>query len=464
VTQTTTPTPGARGSMPTRQGPSPSAPPGTSGYPLAPDGPAAAHSPLSQATARLRALVRSGTAGTPGRLRLWAALAIVVSLAFGLATAQAFRAESEALNRAGANARQLVRIQEIHTELVRADAGATNAFLVGGLEPRSDREQYSSSIAAASRLVAEAAEAQPADGAALAALNSALVTYAGLVEQARATNRQGLPVGAQYLANASQGLREDALPVLDNLVSANQERTGVEFNSTARAALWVVIFGILALGSLIAIMVWVARRTHRLVNTPLSLATAIVLVTGLLAVLTLSSLSGQVRAVSRQSYAVTLEAASARIAGFDAKSRESLTLIKRGSGATIEAQWKSAAATVTEQARKIDALLGGSSDLLGTWTPYARTHARIRALDDGGDWRKAVALATGSSSSSSANATFQAFDAASARVLEAAGADTAAQLSGHRWLPLLGALALMVGLLAAAAAWWGIAVRLEEYR
>ena len=68
------------------------------------------------------------------------------------------------------------------------------------------------------------AQAQPADADALAALNAHVLDYAGLVEAARANNRQGLPVGAQYLREASNGLRADALPVADALVEANTAR------------------------------------------------------------------------------------------------------------------------------------------------------------------------------------------------------------------------------------------------
>ena len=59
-----------------------------------------------------------------------------------LAAGQAFRSADGALERAGANADQLVRIQAIQTNLVQADADATNAFLVGGLEPAGQRADY----------------------------------------------------------------------------------------------------------------------------------------------------------------------------------------------------------------------------------------------------------------------------------------------------------------------------------
>ena len=105
-------------------------------------------------------------------------------------------------------------------------------------------------IASASQLIAEAAQHQPADGAALGALNQSLVAYTSQVEQARANNRQALPIGAQYLKDASADLRADALPLLKNLGEANDARVAEEFDRAARAALWLVIPGLLALAVL----------------------------------------------------------------------------------------------------------------------------------------------------------------------------------------------------------------------
>ena len=117
----------------------------------------------------LTASVRRGLAGTPGRMRVVAALAVVVTLAFGLGAGQAFRSASGALERAGANAAQVVRVQEIRTNLVRADAAATNAFLVGGSSPRTSAPSTTRPSPGGRRWSPQAARAQPADGAALAA-------------------------------------------------------------------------------------------------------------------------------------------------------------------------------------------------------------------------------------------------------------------------------------------------------
>src|SRR5665647_2152593 len=194
--------------------------------------------------------------GTPGRLRVLALLTVAVSLIFAVSAFSTFGSTDDALRRGEANTSQLVRIQAIHTNLVRADAHATNAFLVGGLEPAAQRADYTTSLSQASRLIAEAARNQPADGPALGALNDSVLTYSSLIEQARATNRQALPVGAQYLRLASSGLRSDSLPILDALVKANQARVSAEFEGATAGSAALVTTGVLALLVLIGGMVW----------------------------------------------------------------------------------------------------------------------------------------------------------------------------------------------------------------
>ena len=80
-------------------------------------------------------------------------------------------ADRPALQRAESSTAQLIRVQEIQTNLLSADANATNAFLVGGLEPAEQRKAYDDEITETAQLIAEAADAEPADQAALSKLN-----------------------------------------------------------------------------------------------------------------------------------------------------------------------------------------------------------------------------------------------------------------------------------------------------
>ena len=153
---------------------SPSALPGDRATPHPVPDPAPGSGSPAGVAGRLSTLLdtlRASLQETPGRMRALAALGVVVAVTFGLAGGQAFRSADGALDRAGANTDQLVRIQAIQTNLVQADADATNAFLVGGLEPPAQRADYLRAVGSATRLIAEAAQHQPADGPALGALN-----------------------------------------------------------------------------------------------------------------------------------------------------------------------------------------------------------------------------------------------------------------------------------------------------
>ncbi|MEP7192214.1 MAG: hypothetical protein ABI903_05055 [Actinomycetota bacterium] len=412
----------------------------------------------------VRASLHRSLSGTPGRLRILALLTVAVSLIFAIGAYSAFGTADAALRRAGENAAQLVRIQAIHTNLVRADADATNSFLVGGLEPASQRASYTSSMDQASALIAQAAKAQPADGPALGALNTSVLTYAGLIEQARATNRQALPVGAQYLKLASSGLRSDALPILDELVKANDARVRAEFDTARGASTALITSGVLALLVLVGGMVWLSRRTHRYVNAPLAAATVAILVTLVVGVIVLASVGSRVATVRDGSYAATLATATSRIAAFDAKSNESLTLIARGSGTAFEKTWQSSSKVVTDQSAAAGRLSSDATGLSGLWKSYADTHVKIRAADDDGQWDSAVQLAIGSGPAS-ANATFNAFDTGSGAALTSSSRSASDSLDAPRtWLVLIGWLGLLVGIAAAISAWWGVSLRLEEYR
>ena len=449
------------------QGTSVAAAPGTLPAGTLPRSPAAT-APETVVPGRLDALsaaVREALAGTPGRMRVVAVLAVVVTLGFGLGAGQAFRSASGALERARADAAQVVRVQDIHTDLVQADAAATNAFLVGGLEPAGQRATYDAAVADASARITRAARAQPADGEALAAVNASLVRYAAGVEQARANNRQGLPVGAQYLTEASAGLRAagGALTQLDATVTANRERVQQELDAAKRALLWLVLPGLLALLVLAGAMLWMAVRTHRYVNLPLAGATLAVLVGLVAGWVVLAGVASRVDEVRDGPYAAALATAQARVAGFDAKAQESLTLIKRGSGGDFEKAWERS----SKQARSGSSDAQDLTDTDLRWEDYASAHRALRGLDDGGQWEQAVTAATtpGGTGPASTTRPFRAFDRATHDLLVSTSGEASARLAAPGgWLVLAGALGLLLGLLAAAASWWGVSQRLQEYR
>ncbi len=350
-------------------------------------------------------------------------------------------------------------MQKIQTNLLGADATATNAFLVGGLEPRRrQRAAYDEAISSTGALIAEAAQAQPADAEALAALNQQVVSYAATIEQARANNRQGFPVGAQYLRSASADLRAGALPILDNLVRANAERAEDEMD--LRLGYVFVVVALLGLAATVLGHIWLSRRFRRRINLGVLGAAAALLVALVVGFASLQQIGSAVTAIKNGSFAAVNVAAQARIEANDAKSNESLTLIARGSGSAFEQAWVASAAQVDQNL----AALPDPGNLVTAWTAYTTTHAKIRSQDDGGSWDQAVGTATGSGKDS-ANTTFNAFDAALASYLDRVSSSASNSLAGRQpGLVIAAIVTLLAGLAAALLGRWGVGQRLEEYR
>ena len=396
--------------------------------------------------------------GTPGRMRLFGLLGVIAAVLLGAVSANALVASQAAVERAANNTAQVVRVQSIHVDLLRADAVATNAFLVGGLESPQSRAKYEAAMGRVASGLAQAAAAQPADGKALGVLAQRVQTYAALVEQARANNRLGLPVGAQYLTQASAGLRADAIPIVEQVVQANEDRSAKEFDrSNSRLQLLV---GVVSLLGLVALAVWLARRTHRYLNPSLTGAIALLLVALFVAASQIGGIASATSEVSSGSYQRAVALADATTAANDARANESLTLIRRGSGAANEKAW-------VADSKKVDDTLQGvndSGDLRQQWQAYADAHVKVRSLDDGGRWDDAVKLSTSTAAGGAAQA-FDAFDVAVTEARDTAGTDTVSTLQGVGGSTTL--VAVLVALAGLVASWLivrGISQRLEEYR
>ena len=323
-------------------------------------------------------------------MRVLAFVAAVVAAAFGLVGAMSLWSSAGALERADHNTAQVVRIQGINADLVRADADATSSFLVGGIEDPAQRADYDASLDRVATGIADAADAQPADSEALGALNAKVQDYAATIEEARAYNRQGQPVGAQYLSGASATLRSDILPIVKTLVDANKARADAEFDASSRL-LTLILVGLGALAVLVLVMVWLARRTHRYLNPSMFVGSLVVVLALGIGLVTLAWVGSQVQAVRSSSFAYTVKLADARTAAYNAKSNESLTLIARGSGQAYENQWKTQSDSLLSSLAALDSTT--QSRLKSEWDAYKAKHVDIRTADDGGDWDGAVKLA-----------------------------------------------------------------------
>ncbi len=393
----------------------------------------------------------------PKLLNRWQLFAVLACLVFATLTA-GLQVLSWNANRAAAdNTEQLVRVQNIQSTLFRADALATTAFLTGGLEPPEQRAAYDEAIETVTRQITEAAEAQPADRAALADLSAAVTDYNATIAQARANNRQGFPVGAEYLRTASTGLRDtavegSAIPIAQALVAANAERAEDELG--AQHPFLILLPGLAALGVLWWVNRKLAARFHRRFNVGIAAAFITVAALTIVASVVASVQANNNSDLRTGSYDTSFRESTARTAGNDAKANESLRLISRGSGQVYEDRWAVASDTVQENA---------SAETTGLWADYVAVHEEIVDLDTDGQYDEAVALSTTTDAGGS-TAALDAFDARSQEIVAESGAQTTDALrDGNTGILVLGIVTLLLSLSAAYLAVWGIGQRRKEY-
>ncbi|CAM5634898.1 Secreted protein OS=Streptomyces chartreusis OX=1969 GN=HUT05_31620 PE=4 SV=1 [Streptomyces chartreusis] len=195
------------------------------------------------------------------------------------------------------------------------------------------REGYERDIrTAAAKLVTAAANSESGSTSAktIAELSRLLPEYKGLVETARANNRQGYPVGGAYLRAANEMMQQRMLPAAQKLHQTENERLRDDY-ADAKSFPWAAAgLGVLALAAL----VWAQRRNYRRTNRVLN--HGLVTATAAATVVLLWLAVGQVvaRAGLNDSYDHGVRSLNvlheARIASLTARSDENLTLVRRG--------------------------------------------------------------------------------------------------------------------------------------
>jgi hypothetical protein len=346
---------------------------------------------------------------TPGRLRL-ASIGLVVGLVITAVTAAtATSARQDAAEAAGDHtAPALVSAESLYGELADADATASVIYLEAGVEPPVLRRRYLDDLDSAGRHLAEVADAADISETAQEAvqtINERLTRYAALVEAARSNSRQNHPVGATYLGDASELMRDEILPAATAIyvdASRSLDDNYESAMSPVRLALPIAL-GLLLLVVLVATQLYLNRRTRRLLNVALVAVTGLVIVVliGLVAQFA-SSRSALVDARQDGSDTVQL-LSSARILTLRASSDESQALVERGTGDRFYDDFDVIAPRVDGL---LDAAEGGAvaaeqpriRELHEDFAEFVAAHGpgddTVRAMDEAGDYQAAVASST----------------------------------------------------------------------
>jgi hypothetical protein len=421
--------------------------------------------------------VRGRAATTPGRLRLAMAAVVLAALVAGVVLVGVTAVQRNATDAVATRDEPLmVAADGLYASLSDADATAATTFLRGGTEPADLRARYLADLRRASvQLAGLGRRVQGSSGAgAVAAIGAQLPVYSGLIETARANNRQGFPVGSAYLRQASDTMRRTILPAAGRLYAAEAERLGDnQRTGTSTGGLVAVLIACAAaLAVLVGAQVFVARRTHRVFNIPLVAAT--VVLAGLLAWVAIAMTSARdslARAQRDGSDAVQVLSA-ARILWLRAQADESLALVARGGGAkyvddvAVVDRLLEPPRGLLGEASRLAARTGsttGVGDLTATWHGVRAEHARVAGLESAGNFGDAVRLAVGAHAREAAlgdrlNRRFgELLASAQRRFDDAAGSARSALRALIVAIALLLVLAAVLGLL-------GLQTRLNEYR
>ncbi|WP_431357706.1 hypothetical protein [Streptomyces lydicus] len=434
--------------------------------------------------------LRAAATTEPGRLRVIGAVLALLVVLSGAVTAWQVADRAAAADDVVERSQPLTTdAASIYRSLADADTTAAAGFLAGAKESRATRDRYAADISTASALLVKAAahSSGPAGtGAQIAKLNSGLPRYTGLVETARANNRQGLPLGGAYLRYANEQMRTELLPAARALYDAETDRLTADYGAAGARPWYAVTAGVVALGALGWAQRRHYRRTNRVFNRGLLAATAAsaVVLVWLVAAHTVArtGLTGSYEHGARSLRVLN----EARIDALQARGDENLTLVARGAVLThgqqdfYEAAFRSrmtdlaggdgpgaapaksrlgaALALADDEAgrRPVRAALAG----LRQWR--AR-HGEARTADEKGDYPQALAKVIGTDGS-----TGQSFDRVAAGLQQALVHEQAEfRSAADAGRGALDGLAVGAGVLASAAAVGavlGIGRRLAEYR
>jgi hypothetical protein len=225
-----------------------------------------------------------------------------------------------------------------------------------------------------------------------------LPVYSGLIEAARANNRQGLPVGAAYLRRASGLMHDVILPAAGQLYGIEARRLDADYRSSTSAAGYVAlaVAGTLLLALLVGTQLGVARFTHRILNVPLVLAT--VLLVGVAAWVLVAFVSAQnaLSDAQRKGSDSVQVLSAVRFLALRAQRDEGLALVARGGDAQDQKDFDTVMRTLAPAGA--DGLLGDASRLAAragstagidrlrsTVAGYADVHRRVVGAAGGGD-------------------------------------------------------------------------------
>jgi hypothetical protein len=418
------------------------------------------------------------TATPPRRLQTTSVLLALLALVFGVLTVWQVGSRSTATDNVINHSQPLSDdAAQIFRSLADADTTAATGFLQAGEETAAVRAQYDNDIATASRLLTKAAaESGSGDPGQqwITKLNAQLPVYAGLVETAKADDRQGIPLGGAYLRYASAQMQNQMLDEAQSLYQAETDRLHADY-ADARSLPWAALgLGLVLVFVLVRAQVRLFHRTNRVFNPGMVLATACATV-ALLWLAVGQSVAASYLADSDTKGAAPLEVLNqAEIEALKCRAAENLNLVARGSTTAYETAWEADSAKLAGQGGYLaQAQRQTSGDTtaqhavsaaVATFHDWQSRHDTAHNANQAGDYTTAVSDTIGNGSGT-IDAAFTSLKGS----LDTAAAHEQNQFasladSGRNATSLLAPGAGVLTVLAAAGVVMGVNRRVAEYR
>ncbi|MBD0860442.1 hypothetical protein IA539_04370 [Gordonia sp. zg691] len=463
--------------------------------------PAQATPPIRQVLADRRALVatareraqspfqtlRHYAVTTPGKLIIICTILALGCLGTGLYASTVLENRTQTLQRLIDRTEPLAEAaQVLYSSLSIADASASAAFISGGLESPELRQRYSDALAtaASSLILATGTSSEPGSGMAanrteqalssdLKTLSTSIPVYSGLIETARTNNRLGNPVGSAYLGQASSMMQDQILPAAQRLYERRSMAIADPQRSLTRPP-WTVYTGLLLLlTALVLTSRYLARRTRRRFNIGI-VSAVMALAIGTLWLLASGLLSVAATSDARTDGADPLrELTAARILTQQARSAETLSLIRRGDQGGLERTFSAATNEIGKIVDEVRATTEDGDSAVSTeqldavtaeLREWQRTDAAVRRYIQIGDFSRARLHTVGDGPDSSASA-YTAVDTGLVDAITTARTSFRDDINtAQRVLGFTGTGILLLTLFAAIAVVGGLIPRIREYR
>lgn len=387
---------------------------------------------------------------TPSTLRRLSAVGLLAGALTGAASYGAVTANESAAHESAVAANIAMKTSGARVAIAQARAATATSVLTASPDSGPALTSAATALSQAADLLGDAG-AQTSDetvATQLSQAQQALPAYAATA--ASAVTRSPGSAGAEGPGSqlrAGDAALTTAIEPLPGLVNGTlQSALDGQGTATAIALLPVLVGGgatIVLAGS----MVWLARKTHRIVNPPLLLGTLLLAATTVASAGTAAQ-SAQIVTAAGQSAQATQTHGSILAAAHEARAAELAAVLP---GTTAQATDAVAEASTASEA--VAGLLASASpEVIQAWTTYTTTQKGV--LDQVASNRTAAVNA----STGQASTDFAAF-------LEKLGTVSApAEVSPPNAFTPLAWLALLAGLGGGALAWSGFDRRLKDYR